>query len=254
MIRYYLLAILALLTLNLHATPKTVAKAKPKAPKISAAQSEADKLADTIQKHYNNTRSATFAFLQSYKNPLLPTNESSKGRVFFKANNMLWRYLEPADRQKEFYISGKKFTYHLVNDRIVYTHDCFDEDTLSASITFLLGKGKLKESFTITPYTGQKSNNTLGWLTLTPKEKNAPVKSISLGADKTTGMVKESLVIDQSNGVNHFVFSDFVVNKPIPDKTFIFQAPPGVKIQSMPNMQCPNTDKANAVKKAVPKK
>ncbi|HXW60907.1 MAG TPA: hypothetical protein VEK06_05180, partial [Myxococcota bacterium] len=133
------------------------AQAKEKA-KITA---EINKIADLIQKNYNTTSSATFSFEQSYKHAFMATNESSKGKVYFKAQNMLWRYTEPADRQKEFYIAGKKFTYHLINDRLAYTHECFEKDTLSASITFLWGKGKLRESFVIEPYAGKTPNDAL---------------------------------------------------------------------------------------------
>lgn len=210
--------------------------------KITATETNnIQKLADAIQKHYNQTSSATFNFTQNYKHPFLPSNETSKGQVFFKARNMLWRYQEPADRQKEFFIADKKFTYHLINDKLAYTHDCFDQDTLSASITFLWGKGKVRESFTIKPYTGSvAAKSTTKWLTLIPKEANAPVKSISLGADPKTGLVKESIVIDPSDGVNHFTFTNFKSNPVIPAATFIFVAKPGVRIQPMPNVVCPS--------------
>jgi outer membrane lipoprotein carrier protein len=215
--------------------PQPTAKIPPK-----PAINNINLLADAIQKHYNQTNSATFDFTQNYKHPFLPTNESSKGEVFFKARNMLWRYKEPADRKKEFYIAGNKFTYYLISDKIAYTHNCFDQDTLSASITFLWGKGKIKDSFTISAYTGEVDpKSPLKWLTLTPKEKNAPVKHISLGADAKTGTVKESIVVDQGDGVNHFVFTNFKTNVSIAPHVFNFKAPPGLRVQPMPNIECP---------------
>jgi outer membrane lipoprotein carrier protein len=210
--------------------------------KIVPAVNNIQKLADAVQKYYDKTNSAIITFTQNYKHPYFPTNETSKGKVFFKAKAMLWRYEEPKNRQKEFYIIGNKFTYYLINDKIAYTHNCFDQDTLSASITFLWGKGRLKESFIIGPYTGTISAaSTLSWLTLSPKEKNAPIKSISLGVDPKTGMVKESIVIDPSDGTNHFVFSDLKTNIPIAAATFNFVAKPGVRVEPMPNISCPKT-------------
>jgi outer membrane lipoprotein carrier protein len=221
-------------------TPKKISPAPAK--KLAPHDNNIQKLADAIQKHYNQTSSATFNFTQNYKHPFLPTNETSKGQVFFKARNMLWRYQEPADRQKEFYIADKKFTIYNINEKLAYTNNCFDQDTLSASITFLWGKGRLKESFTIKPYTGAVDpKSTLKWLTLIPKEANAPVKSISLGADPKTGLVKESIVIDPSDGINHFVFTNFKSNVVISPATFIFVAKPGVRVQPMPNITCPDT-------------
>lgn len=207
------------------------------------------KLADLVQKQYSNTNSAIFSFEQSYKHPFLAAvNESSKGKVFFKPQRMLWRYTEPADRKKEFYIVGKNLTYYLESDKLAYINKCFEQDTLSASITFLWGKGKIKESFIIEAYPGKVPNEKLNWLRLIPKEKDAPAKSISLGVN-SKGVVTESMVVDQSDGENHFKFSDFHINKDIPEKTFIFVPPAGVLVQPMPHVQC---EKAPAPKAATP--
>lgn len=251
---------------------------KPAAPPVTSAQQAQEKkdaqakakaalalskLADLIQSQYSKTTSATFSFEQSYKHPFLAAvNESSKGKVFFKPQHMLWRYTEPADRKKEFYLVGKNLTYYLAGDKLAYVNKCFEQDTLVASITFLWGKGKLKESFTIEPFVGKVPNEKLTWLRLIPKEKDPPAKSVSLGVN-AKGVVMESSVVDQSDGVNHFKFSDFVINKDIPNKIFDFVPPAGVLVQPMPNVQCPivpaPTPKAvtpapKAPAKATPKK
>lgn len=214
-------------------------------------------LADKVQKQYNKTNSATFSFEQSYQNPFLPVKEISKGQGFFRAKNMLWRYTEPADRRKEFFIEGKKFTYHLINDKVAYTHNCFEKDSLSASITFLWGQGNLKASFDIKELPNMNKPD-LKWLNLIPKEKNAPVKSISLGIDEKTSLVKESIVTDLSGGINSFKFSDFKTNIAIAPETFRFTVPEGVKVQAMPNISCPESPavdtKVSAPKKQIPKK
>ena len=110
-----------------------------------------EKLITDIQKKYANNKSAKFSFEQTYKSPFLPSLEVSKGEVFYKEKNMLWHYDEPKNRQKAFYIAGSKFTYHMISDKIAYTHDCFEQDALSISISFLWGKGNLKNSFVIKP-------------------------------------------------------------------------------------------------------
>lgn len=195
--------------------------------------------ADAIQKQYEKTKSATFDFEQSYQHPFLPMNEKSKGKVFFKAKNMLWQYNEPENRKKEFYIQGKKFTYHLVSDKQAFFHNCFEKDTLSASITFLWGQGQLRQSFELKPYEKANANKNLAWIYLVPKEPNAPVKGIALGVDPKTYIVKESAVTDLSDGINNFIFSNFKTNPNILDQTFVFKPQAGVKVQPMPNVQCP---------------
>lgn len=227
-------------------------KAPPIASKATAAA--LSQLADDVQKQYNKTNSATFDFEQSYKSLFLPTLESSKGQVFFKARNMLWRYNEPSDRKKEFYIEGRKFTYHLVNDKQAFTHNCFEKDTLSAAITFLWGHGNLKNSFEIRAFQGAISDPKLKWLTLIPKEKNAPVKSISLGVDPKTAIVVESVVTDLNDGVNSFRFTNFKVNPTIPEKTFQFVPKSGVKLQPMANVVCPQEAPPAPIKATPPSK
>lgn len=223
-------------------TPSTNAKA-PVPPKpinpVAPTEAQLSALVDIVQKQYDRTTSASFDFEQLYSHRLLlATTEKSKGQVFFTPGNMLWRYNEPEERKKEFYIEGRKFTYHLVNDKQAFTHNCFEKDTLSASITFLWGKGKLKQSFTIQAFQGPITNNALKWFTLIPKEKNASVKSISLGVDGKTGVVMESIVTDLSDGINSFRFSNYKTNPKLAAQLFHFVPAKGVKVEPMPNVEC----------------
>lgn len=209
---------------------------QPAAKKPNAVET----LALAIQKQYNNTKSATFDFEQSYKHPFLNIAESSKGHVSYiqASGKMVWSYLEPKDKQKKFFIDGKKFTYYSVSDKTAFTHDCYDKDTLSASVAFLLGKGDLKQSFTLEALQGASPNKALSWLVLNPKEKDAPIKKIFLGVNKAS-KVEESIVEDPSGGKNHFKFIKFVTNPTIDQKTFIFTPPKGVMVQKMPHVSCP---------------
>lgn len=220
---------------------KTEPPKKEEAASESAKKQQADlsKLADAIQKQYNQTKSATFKFEQTYHHPFLASQESSKGEVSYNKStgSMMWNYLEPKSKQKKFFINRNKFTFYSISDKIAYTHDCYDKDTLSASVTFLLGTGNLKNSFTIAPFEGDPKS-ALTWISLTPKEANAPVKKISLGAT-SDGRVIESIVEDPSGGKNHFKFIDFKANPKIAESVFIFKAPPDVIVQPMPNISCP---------------
>ncbi len=229
------------------ATQKAPAKAtkKPEAkPDVAEAAKLAElmKLANAIQKQYNQTRSATFNFEQTYRHPFLSGPESannSKGNVAYNktSGSMMWNYQEPKDRQKKFFINRNKFTFYSISDKIAYTHDCYDKDTLSASVAFLLGTGNLKDSFTVVAFDEENANKTLSWLSLLPKEANAPVKKISLGATKD-GRVVESIVEDPSGGKNHFKFIDWKTNPKIPERVFVFVKPAGVHVQPMPNIEC----------------
>jgi outer membrane lipoprotein-sorting protein len=211
------------------------------------------KLADSIQRQYNNTRSASFDFQQTYKHTLRSEVETFKGHVSYDkaTGNMVWNYVEPHDRQKMLFINGKKFTYFSKKDNVAYTHNCYDKDTLSAAITFLFGTGNIKASFAIANIVGESPNPALLWVSLVPKEKDSPVTKILLGVDKD-GKVMESIVGDPSGGENHFIFSNFITDKKISPTVFVFTAPEGVTVQPMPNVTCPNTEPAP--KKPTPQK
>lgn len=231
--------ILTTLSLNVHAAKNT--KAAPALPSQSSKteNTKTEQLINAVQKQYNSLKSATFNFEQSYKHPFLNIQESSKGQVSYAktSGKMVWSYEEPKDKQKKFYIDGKKFTYYSVADKTAFTHDCYDQDTLSAAVTFLLGKGLLKQSFSVKLLTEDVPNKSLSWLELTPKEIGSPVKRIFLGIEKAS-KVLESVVEDPSGGKNHFKFIDFKINPAINPKTFVFVPPAGVLVQKMPNVSC----------------
>ncbi len=236
---YKIFFLVAALSLNIQAAAKKSAK-----PNL-------DKLISAIQKQYNGTTSTSFDFEQEYKFQFLPSPEISKGKVYYDRllGSMLWSYTEPAANQKKFYINGKKFTYYLV-DKIAYVHGCYEQDTLSPSLAFLLGKGSLKDSFTPSSFTAPEGSK-LSWIKLAPKEKNAPVKFIYLGAEN--GQVKESIVEDLSGGKNHFKFSNFKNDK-IDKEIFVFTPPKGVTVEPMPNVTCIEKTKKEEKKPAVKKK
>lgn len=239
---FLIIFFLSALSIDTYATTKASPKTSKTSPKASL-----EKVVSAIQAQYNNTSSTTFEFEQDYKHPFLAVMEKSKGQVFYDRalGNMLWSYLEPQTKQKKFYIHGTEFTYYSVNDNIAYVHNCYEQDTLSSSITFLLGKGKLKDSFSVSMMDSPTPNSKLSWLKLSPKEKDAPVKHIYLGAEN--GMVKESIVEDLSGGKNHFKFSNFKTDK-IDKSTFVFVAPKNVKVEPMPNVTCAEKKKKEPAK------
>lgn len=236
-------------------TPAVVKKEAPKSPAVKPLVFDLAKTIDEVQKKYNQTTSARFNFSQTYQHPFLPVNETSEGEVLFKKQKMVWLYQKPTDKVKSFYINEKRFTYFQPRDKIAFTHDCFDKDTLSASIAFLWGQGKIKESFNTTKMANPPTT-TLRWVTLIPKEKHPQVQNIHLGIALDQPLVKESIVIDATNGRNHFVFSNTQINIEISDQSFVFTPPPGenITILPMPNVTCPAPGAPKEKPKAAPVK
>lgn len=232
-------------------TPKQKdSKANSKAPAQKPKGKPAfnlDNVVAAVQKHYNNIKAASFDFEQTYKHAFLAVTETSKGKVSYQraGGKMVWNYLEPADKQKSFYVDGSKITYYSARDKIAYTHDCYEKDTLSASLAFLMGTGNLKEAFTILR-TVDAPNPNLMWLTLLPKETSPQVKKLYLGV-VADGKVLESLVEDQSGGKNHYKFINFKMYNSIDNKVFTFVPPEGITVQPMPKVDCTGKAPVNAV-------
>jgi outer membrane lipoprotein-sorting protein len=216
---------------------KVETAAKPKAvPTVPAFDLAA--LVDKVQTEYIQTKTAIFEFKQVYHHQFLPVNESSTGHGSYKERNMLWRYETPADKQKSFYIQGKNFTYYQPRDQIAFTHNCFEKDTLSASIPFLWGRGNIKQYFIVTKTVSPPSTD-LRWINLVPKESHPQVKSIDLGIDAKLPVVRRSIVKDASGSVSDFTFTNLKTNLAIPDAVFKFVPPEGVRIMPMPGVTCP---------------
>lgn len=217
-------------------------------PKQVAKKINIDEAIIALQKTYNNANSSTFSFRQKYTHPVFPINEDSLGQVFFKRGNMKWVYEKP--RKKSIIVKGNKLIIFIEEDKIAYENDCFQEDTLSASIKFLMGKGNIKESFHIKLHEDKSLNQNLLWLAHTPKEKQSAIKMLYFGLNKLNYQVMESLVVDQNDGKNHFSFTNLKINPEVLDSTFDFNPPKGTKIEKMPGQSCENSkvEPAKAVK------
>lgn len=219
--------------------------AKPQAPK---KEEDITPLVIGVQKKYDAINTSSLDFEQNYKHPFLSLNEVSKGKISYEKNGgkIVWNYLQPSNKQKKFYINGNKFVYYSVSDKLAYAHDCYQQDTLSASVSFLMGKGDLIKSFNIKKASDISLSKDLSWIELTPKDSSTPVKQLIMGIDKQHN-VKETIVIDPSNGKNHFKFSNLKANIKFSPTEFIFTAPKGVKVSPMPNVTCPNKEAPKTV-------
>ncbi len=231
LVKFYLLMALTGLNLAAETKPMPVAK-KPALPAKKAVLTPAQ-LATAVQKKYDQIKSAKLHFEQTYSHQVL-AEQKSTGDIFFKPSKMRWSYDNP---KKEFFINGKDFTYYRPGDKIAFRHSCFEQDSMTASLAFMGGKGKVIDLFNITAATDPTLNKTIKWISLSPKQKNAPATAIMLGVTDA-GDVLESIVIDATGGKNHFKFVKREINVAIPDATFVFVKKEGDSVEPMPNVDC----------------
>ena len=192
---------------------------------------EVKTLVDRVQAFYEKTRDFTADFKQDYAYQGSHRTTSSTGKVIFKKPaEMRWDYLTP----------GKK-TFVLKGD-VAYAYDpaaatlskaSIATNQLSASVTFLWGKGKLADEFSIARGECPKCQGVL--LELTPLKPDPRFQKVKLEVDPKTASVIKSTVIDPDGSQNVISFLDLKTNVGI-DSTdggasvFVLSVPEGTQI------------------------
>ena len=217
MARLHSMSLLSLL-LVLAAGPAPAA-ARPMAPEVKA-------LVDRMQGFYEKTQDFTADFRQEYVYKTFNRTVVSTGTVAFqKPAKMRWEYLTPSKRS--FVLSGDRI-YALDPDAQTLTKAALPTSQLSASVTFLWGKGKLSDEFDISRTECKECLGTL--LTLVPKKPDARFREVQLEIDPKTAQVRRSIVIDPDGSRNTITFSNLKTNVSVPKETFQLTPPPGTQI------------------------
>jgi len=199
------------------------------AAQVSAPASKVDAptALQNVQKFYSGIARVTAQFRQSVKNATFGTAKDSDGTVWLmKPGKMRWDYLEKKPSgtvvKKSFLSDGKTLWVVDHGNKQVVKKD-LKTDLMPVAVTFLYGSGDLSKEFTPElDTTGEYGTKGDVVLKLTPKQPSAQYKSLYLVADPTNFHVKESIIVDSSNNVNHFRFYAPDFEKAIKDTIFEF--------------------------------
>jgi outer membrane lipoprotein carrier protein len=192
---------------------------RPMTPEVKA-------LVDRMQGFYERTQDFTADFRQEYVYKTFNRTVVSTGTVAFqKPAKMRWEYLTPSKRS--FVLSGE-LIYALDPEAQTLTKAALPTSQLSASVTFLWGKGKLSDEFVISRTECKECVGTL--LTLVPKKPDARFREVQLDIDPKTAQVRRSIVIDPDGSRNTITFSSLKTNVGLPKETFQLTPPPGTQI------------------------
>lgn len=201
------------------ATGPAPAAERPMSPEVKS-------LVERMQGFYERTRDFTADFRQEYRYQSFHRTVISTGTVAFqKAAKMRWEYLTPSKRS--FVLSGDRI-YALDPEAQTLTKAALPTSQLSASVTFLWGKGKLFDEFDISRTECKECLGTL--LTLVPKKPDARFREVQLDIDPKTAQVRRSIVIDPDGSRNAITFSNLKTNVELPKDTFQLTPPPGTQI------------------------
>jgi outer membrane lipoprotein carrier protein len=218
------------------AAPATPAPSPSAAPKTSAAPAALPRLAlkevvERVQKRYDAAKDFRARFNQTLTNAAFARKTSSAGEVLLKKpGRMRWNYTQP--EPKMYLADGSTLWLFEPEDKQAFKQD-LKSSQLPAALAFLAGQGKLAAEFDIavadpkkTPY-GMARDYVLS---LSPKTPQAQVKTIVFVVEAKTFDVRESVITDQQGNVNDLLFSEIRTNTNIPDATFRWAPPAGVRL------------------------
>ena len=184
---------------------------------------------DRVQRRYDTATDFRARFSQTLTNATFKRKTSSSGEVLFKKpGRMRWNYEKPD--QKMYLADGGMLWLYEPEDHQAFKQD-LKSSQLPAALAFLTGQGKLTSEFDVR-FAGQTPYGTARdyVLALEPKQPQAQVRTILFVVAPDTFDVRESVLTDGQGNVNDLVFSDIRVNTRIPETTFRWSPPAGVRV------------------------
>jgi outer membrane lipoprotein carrier protein len=202
------------------------------APGVPAAdkpgEPTADAIADRVQAFYDKTLTFQAEFKQRYTIKAYNRTKDSQGKVVFeKPGKMSWRYVTNANRVVA---DGKTLRVYEDENKQMYEQP-MDQSQYPAALSFLIGGGNVKKSFSLHKLDADRAGFKGGWVLVgEPKEPTPAYQRIMLYVDGKTSQVRRVMLIDAQGNKNSFTFEKPTVNvKPPPDE-FKFVPPKGTKV------------------------
>ena len=170
-------------------------------------------------------------FSQTLTNATFKRKSALSGEVLLKKpGKMRWNYQSPD--VKMYLADGALLWLYEPEDKQAFKQE-LKSSQLPAALAFLTGKGKLSDEFEIAfptqPPAGVGTARDY-LLSLHPRRAQPQVKEITFVVDPDTFLVRESLLVDGQGNINDMLFSDIKVSTGLPDSTFRWTPPAGVRV------------------------
>jgi outer membrane lipoprotein carrier protein len=208
---------------------------RPGAAAEPAAEAGADcgsRIAERVQERYDGVRDLRAHFTQESRNAAFggaSREEVTSGSVWFaKPGRMRWEYESP---EPSLVVSDGQTLW--IYDPVAREAQRLPVDRgflSAAAIQFLLGSGRLADTFAIR---GLECGAERTRLELLPREE-ATYERIELEVETATGWIRETLVVDLFGNETRVRFTDLVANEGIDADRFRFVAPEGVRVLTLP--------------------
>ena len=206
------------------------ARAEEPPPKAAGAGDCGAATAARVQERYDGIRALRARFTQTNRNVAFgdsgtAPDAESRGRVeFAKPGRMRFEYESP---EPSLVVSdGKTLWIYDPTAKEVQELPVSGGFLSAAAVQFLLGEGRLEETFAVTAESCAADRVVLD---LRPRAE-AAYERIEISVDPKTGWIRETTVFDLLGNRTHLAFSDLEPNAPAPAERFRFDPPDGVRV------------------------
>lgn len=225
-----------IVVLALALTPGAGAEETTEIPPAMAEPTCAEAIALRVQGYYEAVRDLEARFEQTSEVVTLGggsgSTSTSRGRVVFaKPGRMRWSYEEP---EKSLVVTDGK---------TLWTYDPLMKEAQKlevgqaflsgAAIQFLLGEGRILDSFAVSSPACEDEQPQLELVPLEP----ASYERLFLRVDRKSGLVEETAVVDLLGNVTRVAFRKVRTNRDPKDETFTFEPPEGTNVIEYPAAQ-----------------
>ena len=191
-----------------------------------AFTSEKQDILNAVQKQYDLTQTFKANFVQKSYLKIMDQTQTATGKVFIKKpGKMKWDYKAPDPQILTSNSSG--IWLYLPEENQVTKMQMENIYSSNTPAMFLIGKGKLSESFRVEKVLKQSGMVTL---TLLPKDPEMNVDRLLLFVAQKNYQITGSSVYDRLGNKTEILFSSIEINQTIPDQFFNFKIPEGVDV------------------------
>jgi outer membrane lipoprotein carrier protein len=191
---------------------------------LHAAVASADELIKQVQDRYNNARTLSVNFVESYDLLGHPRPPESGTLTLRKGGKMRWDYTRPAG--KLFISDGKTVYLYTAADNRVEKIPLKDTEDMRAPLAFLLGKLDMKKEFRDFAVSEGEGGN---WLKAAAKSDRGPYKTVEMLIG-LKGSVQQLKIVGRDGSTLAYAFQDEKLNPPVADTLFRFTVPPGAEV------------------------
>ncbi len=211
------------------ALPMVATDSSAQAASTALPAAQAQQVLTKVQNFYDKTTSFSSDFTQEFFVKSHNVKKQSKGHVTFaKPGKMFWEYSLPQDNRVV--SDGAVLKVYEAANKQMFEQNV-DKSQYPAALSFLVGGGKLSDTFTFELYEGAAMNFAGGQVLVgTPKTPSPAYQKVLFYIDGPTSQVRRVLIVDGQGNRNRFDFDNPKVNETIPADRFKFVPPPGTAV------------------------